>query len=229
MSQSTAELILWILLVFFIGCILGYILRGLLGRRAARGERAAFRGPPTGSGADPTDEEKSSTTLKASELASRAVTVEPPARTDPNHEHGPVEPPQKIQVRQSEPAQGQQGGGSKTVPGANGGSPPKGLPAPRGGSPDPLQRISGVGPKIEGMLHDLGIFHFDQIAGWTEEQGRWVDGHLKFKGRIGRDEWVKQARLLADGKEEEFATLYGKSGLMSAGGTRRKGNRTVHH
>ena len=86
---------------------------------------------------------------------------------------------------------------------------PKGIAAPRGGSPDQLQRISGVGPKIELTLHRLGIFHFDQIAGWTPEQGQWVDDHLKFKGRIGRDEWVKQAKLLAHGKEEEFAGLYG--------------------
>ena len=89
------------------------------------------------------------------------------------------------------------------------GTQPKGLPTPRGGSPDPLQRISGVGPKIESRLHDLGIFHFDQIAAWSEEQERWVDGYLKFKGRIGRDEWVQQARLLAEGREEEFASRYG--------------------
>jgi NADH-quinone oxidoreductase subunit E len=86
---------------------------------------------------------------------------------------------------------------------------PKGLPAPRGGSPDPLQRISGIGPKIEIRLHELGIFHFDQIAAWSEEQEQWVDGYLKFKGRISRDEWVNQAKLLAQGKEEEFAGRYG--------------------
>lgn len=215
MSQSTAELLLWILFVFFIGCILGYILRGILAGRSSRGQGATFNGPPTGSATDRGGEEERSKTAKAGELASRVVTVEPPP-IEPGPEPGQVAPP-KNQERRSELAHG------------NGGAPPKGLPAPRGGSPDPLQRISGVGPKIEGMLHDLGFFHFDQIAGWTEEQERWVDGHLKFKGRIGRDEWVKQARLLADGKEEEFASLYGKSGLMSAGGTRRKGNRTVHH
>jgi NADH-quinone oxidoreductase subunit E len=225
MSQSTAELLLWILFVFFIGCILGYILRGILAGRSSRSEGATFNGPPTGSATDRGGEEERSKTAKAGELASRVVTVEPPP-IEPGPEPGQVAPP-KIPERRSELAQQQPRDGSTQS--GNGGAPPKGLPTPRGGSPDPLQRISGVGPKIEGMLHDLGIFHFDQIAGWTEEQERWVDSHLKFKGRIGRDEWVKQARLLADGKEEEFASLYGKSGLMSAGGTRRKGNRTVHH
>jgi NADH-quinone oxidoreductase subunit E len=220
-----AELLLWILLVFFIGCIIGYIVRGIVGGQSARSQGATSNGPPTGSNADRSGEEEYSKTAEAGDPASRVVTVE-----SPPSESGKVEPPPKIQGRRSELSQEQPLGGSKSNNQiGNGGAPPKGLPAPRGGSPDPLQRISGVGPKIEGMLYDLGIFHFDQIAGWTEEQERWVDSHLKFKGRIARDEWVKQARLLADGKEEEFASLYGKSGLMSAGGTRRKGNRTVHH
>jgi NADH-quinone oxidoreductase subunit E len=80
---------------------------------------------------------------------------------------------------------------------------PKGIPAPRGGSPDELQKISGVGPKIELTLHRLGIFHFDQIAEWTPEQEQWVDDHLKFKGRIARDEWVKQAKAFMLGKKQE--------------------------
>jgi NADH-quinone oxidoreductase subunit E len=99
---------------------------------------------------------------------------------------------------------------------------PKGIAAPRGGSPDKLQRISGVGPKIELTLHRLGIFHFDQIAEWTSEQGQWVDDHLKFKGRIVREEWIKQAKLLANGKEEEFANLYGNGGIVEKKAARNK-------
>ncbi|MGH6875510.1 MAG: hypothetical protein ACREDW_10870, partial [Aestuariivirgaceae bacterium] len=82
-------------------------------------------------------------------------------------------------------------------------SQPRGIASPRGGTPDELQLISGVGPKIELTLHRLGIFHFDQIAGWTMDEAQWVDDHLKFKGRIARDEWIKQARQLASGKTNE--------------------------
>ncbi len=61
---------------------------------------------------------------------------------------------------------------------------PKGIAAARGGKADKLQRISGIGPKNEKILHGLGIFHFDQIAAWSREQVAWVDDHLKFNGRI---------------------------------------------
>lgn len=74
--------------------------------------------------------------------------------------------------------------------------PPQ-LMAPRGGQADDLKRISGVGPKIEEILNNLGIFHFDQVAAWTTEQVAWVNGYLRFKGRIDREDWLNQARTLA--------------------------------
>ena len=76
------------------------------------------------------------------------------------------------------------------------GTRPQGLSGPQG-TPDDLKKISGVGPVIEGKLHDLGIYHFWQIAAWTDTEVEWVDGFLNFKGRIGRDEWIRQARELA--------------------------------
>jgi len=74
---------------------------------------------------------------------------------------------------------------------------PAPIASPRDGRPDDLRRISGVGPKIEGILHELGIYHFDQIAAWEPRQIAWVDDKLQFKGRIGRENWVEQARALA--------------------------------
>jgi NADH-quinone oxidoreductase subunit E len=71
------------------------------------------------------------------------------------------------------------------------------LSAPRDGKPDDLKRISGVGPKIEGILNGLGVYHYDQIAKWSAEQVDWVDEHLKFKGRIAREGWIDQAKILA--------------------------------
>jgi predicted flap endonuclease-1-like 5' DNA nuclease len=86
---------------------------------------------------------------------------------------------------------------------------PKGLAEARGGKPDNLQRISGIGPKNERVLHNLGFFHFDQLAAWTGDQIAWVDEHLKFNGRIGREQWVRQAKLLANGEDAEFLRLFG--------------------
>ncbi len=85
---------------------------------------------------------------------------------------------------------------------------PTGLAEPRDGKPDDLKRISGIGPKIEGILNELGIFHFDQIAAWTPENVAWVDGYLSFKGRIAREDWIGQAKTLASGGETDFARRY---------------------
>ncbi len=85
------------------------------------------------------------------------------------------------------------------------GSKPMTLDGPRGGKADDLKQIKGVGPKLEGVINDLGFWHFDQIAAWTKDEIAWVDMRLKFKGRIERDGWIEQAKLLAAGGETEFS------------------------
>ena len=78
------------------------------------------------------------------------------------------------------------------------GRAPERLGAPRGGQGDDLKKIVGVGPKLEALLHELGFFHFDQIAAWGPEEVAWVDSHLgTFRGRVERDDWITQARTLA--------------------------------
>lgn len=69
----------------------------------------------------------------------------------------------------------------------------------RDGQPDDLKQVSGVGPALEKKLHDNGVFHFDQIAAWKSEEIEYMDDQLSFKGRIERDEWIKQATELAKG------------------------------
>ncbi len=67
------------------------------------------------------------------------------------------------------------------------------------GDGDDLTKISGVGPVLLGKLNELGITKFDQIAKFTAEDIVRVDDRLSFKGRIERDEWLKQAAELAKG------------------------------
>ena len=64
---------------------------------------------------------------------------------------------------------------------------------------DDLTQISGVGPVIVKKLHDLGVTTFAQIAAWTPEDIAVMDEKLNFKGRIERDDWLKQAAELAKG------------------------------
>lgn len=63
-------------------------------------------------------------------------------------------------------------------------------------TPDDLKLISGVGPKLEQVLNSMGIWTFAQIANWSAEEIAFVDDYLQFKGRINRDEWLKQAAEL---------------------------------
>jgi NADH-quinone oxidoreductase subunit E len=77
---------------------------------------------------------------------------------------------------------------------------PQTLSAPRGGSPDDLKLIWGVGPKLEKGLNRIGIYHFDQIAELSPEQLRWVEEQLNDGfASAHRDKWIEQAAKLAAG------------------------------
>ena len=82
---------------------------------------------------------------------------------------------------------------------------PRQQPQPLRSSPDgdtdDLKRISGIGPKLEQLLHANGIFNFDQIADWQDADIQAIDKLLPaFHGRIRREDWVGQARTLRDAK-----------------------------
>ena len=85
---------------------------------------------------------------------------------------------------------------------------PQGIERPA--QPDDLKLISGIGPRVEAILHELGIFTFAQIASWKKAERDWVDSYLSFKGRIEREDWVKQAKALAKGGVEEYVRVFGK-------------------
>lgn len=163
MAHYVVELIVWTLIAYFMGCLIGWLLKSMFGAKPA------------------------------AETAPAAVhRVEPPAPAKAAAEPEPEAVPQPLPVARMER--------------------PKGIAEARGGKPDNLQQISGIGPKNEKILHTLGFFHFDQIAAWGAGEVAWVDDHLKFNGRIGREKWVEQAALLAAGELEEFKRLYGTGG-----------------
>lgn len=178
MPHLILELALWIILAFFVGCILGCLLRSLF---AGGASAVTAEGP----------------SVPVSDYAAPETRAEPAAAAAPIS-----------QLPAGAPAR------------------PMGIATARNNTPDNLQRISGVGPKNEKVLHSLGFFHFDQIAAWTAEEVAWVDDHLKFGGRIEREEWSNQARLLAEGQEDEFHRLYGTGGMHNTEGDTEAGART---
>ncbi len=85
------------------------------------------------------------------------------------------------------------------------------IPAP--GTGDDLTRIKGLGPKLSALLGEFGVSTYAQIAAWTPEEIERIDAHLgRFSGRIVRDQWVEQAKLLAAGKDDSFVSQFGRNG-----------------
>jgi len=75
---------------------------------------------------------------------------------------------------------------------------------------DDLKQLKGVGPALEKKLHENGVTSFAQIAAWGPAEIEDMDDKLSFKGRIERDGWVDQAKLLAAGEETEFSKKVAK-------------------
>jgi NADH-quinone oxidoreductase subunit E len=67
---------------------------------------------------------------------------------------------------------------------------------------DDLKQISGIGPKLEKVLNGLGILTYAHIAAWTSADLARIDDQLKLNGRISRDDWVGQARMLCPAGRE---------------------------
>ena len=76
---------------------------------------------------------------------------------------------------------------------------------------DDLTRLKGVGPKLAAQLQDLGVTSFAQIAAWDEADIDRIDDQLgRFKGRIRRDNWIEQAKLLNSGDTAAYEARFGK-------------------
>ncbi|MGB5078457.1 MAG: hypothetical protein WBO17_13340, partial [Sphingorhabdus sp.] len=85
--------------------------------------------------------------------------------------------------------------------------------APKLVIPDNLELLKGVGPKLNTLLKTLGVNSFRQVAGWSAADIAEIDSKLgTFAGRIERDNWVDQAKLLVNGDVAGFEKKYGSLG-----------------
>lgn len=186
-TAHIVETALLLLAAYLLGCILGYGIRRVL--HAARGTRQpAIQSEAAASAAPP-----SAPRPARSHAARLAATVDEPS---PQLPAKPVPvaakpldaPPAKRPVREK----------------STDARPPS-LPEARDGKADNLKQIKGIGPKIEASLYAMGVFHIDQIAGWTKANAEWVEVQLAFKGRIRRERWVEQAVELTKSKAKTDA------------------------
>ncbi|ESW93332.1 protein in NADH-ubiquinone oxidoreductase complex [Mesorhizobium sp. LSJC269B00] len=87
--------------------------------------------------------------------------------------------------------------------------------APAAGKADNLRRLIGIGPVNDKLLKGLGVTTYAQIAGWTAADVKRIEDTLNFDGRIARENWVEQAKLLATGDEKEFARQFPSAGTAN--------------
>lgn len=168
---------------YIVGCFLGSWLHGILGVAAPAPQMAYAAAAPVAAQPAPVAPRPTPVPVAEVPVAEVQVAEAPPA---------PVA---------AEPAAAPRIEGEEKIAGQR----PAGLVAPRNGRADDLKLIRGIGKQNEGRLHGLGIWHFDQISAWSKQNVLWVGSYLAFPGRIEREEWVKQARQLAAGKETEFS------------------------
>ena len=61
------------------------------------------------------------------------------------------------------------------------------------------------------MLIAMDITSFEQIANWTEQDIDRIDAQLgRFEGRIRRDSWTEQARMLAADDMAAYEAKFGR-------------------
>jgi predicted flap endonuclease-1-like 5' DNA nuclease len=84
------------------------------------------------------------------------------------------------------------------------------MPQPKGPRNN-LLLIKGLGPNIAVLLEAIGVKRYDQIAVWDDEDIVTIDRYLsEYKGRIIQDRWIDQAKLLADGRFDDYEAEFGK-------------------
>ena len=75
----------------------------------------------------------------------------------------------------------------------------------------PVTQLKGLGPKVATQLSALGVTTVGQMATLSESEAQSIDAQLgNFTGRMGRDRWIEQARLLAAGDKAGFEAIFGK-------------------
>lgn len=192
---------LLILLAVLVGFVVAWFL--LSGSRKTRIKREDTGDEPVGG-------RRNQALIDSPPAAAKDAAPPPPPKAEPEPQSAPPAAPPPVPTPRAEPAAAATslGGAGAAV---NAGvaqeevaqSPPEGA--------DDLTRLKGVGPKLATQLNTLGVTSFAQIAGWSEADIDRIDDQLgRFKGRIRRDNWIEQARLLSQGDTAAYEERFGK-------------------
>ena len=133
--------------------------------RAKKAEEDSVSVPPSNAAKPTTDADETNPKLKTPATAKSEAAANAEVKGDTRAEGGDAVAEQPVAAAVGKPSLDDK-------------NRPAGIARPA--TPDDLKLISGVGPKIEGTLHELGIFTFAQVAAWTAAERAWVDGYLNF-------------------------------------------------
>ena len=191
------QTVLLLAIAFVVGCVLGSLLRRLFGSSNVESPQTAT--------AEMTD--TATTTGAAANLAAkRAAAPTAPIIPKPPMPAAPARPVAAVAPKPKAPPKPKAAAKSAAK---------KSGAAPSASNKDNLKLIRGIGPQNEARLNELGIFQFAQVAEWKAKDEAHYGEVMAFPGRIEREEWVKQAKVLAKGKTTEFSER-AKSGDVSS-------------
>ncbi|MBN9046921.1 MAG: 50S ribosomal protein L21 [Rhizobiales bacterium] len=180
MPLLIVQLAILVAVAFVMGCVVGRLLRRRTTATVTDKERtivAAAKALPAAGGAS------GSVVAPVARREAAAKKTVPDA--EPVGGDLPVQSPDRMQDEPGKPE-------PEPEPGR-----PALLEAPRRGRADDLTAIAGIGKAVQSMLNGAGVFHYDQIAGWTADEAEWIDRRIGFPRRVERERWVVQASKLA--------------------------------
>ena len=190
---------LLILLAVLVGFVVAWFL--LSGSRKTRITRED-------TGEEPGNARRNQALIDAPPAAAKDTASPPEPEDKPEPAPSPAPPP--VATPRAEPAAAAASlGGAGAAVNTAVSQEEAGQAAPEGA--DDLTRLKGVGPKLAAQLNTLGVTSFAQIAGWSEAEIDRIDDQLgRFKGRIRRDNWIEQAKLLSEGDTAAYEARFGK-------------------
>ncbi|WP_434723876.1 proton-conducting membrane transporter [Mesorhizobium sp. RIZ17] len=169
--------------------------------RARADLESRLRDAPSAKAATPASAALMSTPATATSAATKAVPARPAA----------ARKPAAAKTAAAKPAAKSAAPRKAAAPAAKKAAAPQAA----AGKADNLRRLIGIGPVNERLLKGLGVTTYAQIAAWTAADVKRIEDVLNFDGRIAREKWIEQAKLLAAGNEAEFARQFPTAGTAS--------------
>ena len=235
MIALTWQTLLILTIAYFAGCIVGCLARKLFGAGAAKGEEPEWQGaasapatPPARDSRPPVVFVPASAPASAPETAPRAVPGSPPpkafrrADVDAPGDAAAAEP-----VAEAEPPRPAPVKAADAPPRTTIGEPvsaaaavaaavaermavptPPIAPEPADTTGDDLTRVRGIDGELAAKLNELGVAQYADIAAWSSNHVRTISEALGFSGRIERENWIEQARILASGGHTDFSRRF---------------------